>query len=190
MTMGTYIDSGSSTTTTYYTYADKGSSWERYKESSAPKQERVKQKLKEMPIFEVLHDLGAFKSGLTAMLISEEKWERICKLFSSPELAHLSVKMINTTMDGIFFDSIPHQLVMIVYGVFDEDVSIVEKANYIKKAMYYLVPGGVLVLLSDKVSPDNLRDIVIFSAVDTAITELNLSETHGIEIRGLVLNKK
>jgi hypothetical protein len=185
-----FNSSTSTTTTQYYTYTSPRTSKENVlintEKKNATKKETVNKILQEIPIFAALYELGAFNT-VCGMLISEEHWDRVYKMITRPEIGHILIYMVNTTREGLFFKNLSSGLGMIlIYGLFDEGVPALNKANFIKKASTLLTKSGSLILLSDKEHPDNLKDIVAISGVEGKITEISINH---IETRGLLLIK-
>jgi|WetSurSiteA1Bulk_404760.scaffolds.fasta_scaffold00299_17 hypothetical protein len=182
-------DSSTTTSTQYYTYTSprpKDDILTSMEKKNATRKEIVNKILQEIPIFAALYEFGAFNTTC-GMLISEEHWDKVYKIITRPEMGHMLVYLINTTREGLFFKNLSPGLGMIlIYGLFDEDIPALNKANFVKRASTLLIKGGSLILLSDKEHPDNLKDIVAVSGVEGKITEIPVNN---IETRGLILKK-
>lgn len=192
--MGTIVDSGTSswadynytttTTTQYYTYSNPNLKYTG-EQKMVDRKERVLKRFQEIPVFAKLFELGAFSRG-TGLLISENYWDAVFKMLSTSDTAHLTIFMVNSTKEGIFFKNMSPGLgTIVIYGLFDEDESTLTKANFIKRANSLLVPTGNLVLLTEKEHPDNLKDLIAFAGVEGKITDIDMD----IKTRGIVLTK-
>lgn len=158
--------------------------------SPADSKTRVLNRLKPLPIFAKLFELGLFCSGrssYTLLLISENKWEPIFNVVAAISGMDLATRLVNTTESGVFFrkpETIPGSI--IIYGLFDEGEPMLTEANFVKRAASLLPDHCKLTLLSDKKSPDSLRSIVLMSGVQCGVIDLELDS---VSTQGVVLIK-